>query len=169
MADARALKTLAEAFLHPEIGVTNNVEDATLFGRNYFNRPSAPDVEDVEEANERARIMEEAAALKKSVIDWTHPEIGVVTSDPFARGRNYFNRPSAPEIEEDEYADERAYALADAAALKKNVIDWTHPEIGVKQSTTDGAAFGRNYFDGYSAPEVEHVEDAAVAASFDFH
>ena len=162
--DALLLKKAAVAWLHPEIGVTNNVEDATLFGRNYFNRPSAPDVEDVEEANERARILEEAAALKKSVIDWTHPEIGVVTSDPFARGRNYFNRPSAPEIEEDEYADERAYALADAAALKKNVIDWTHPEIGVKKSTTDGAAFGRNYFHRYSAPEVEDVEDAIEAA-----
>ena len=38
MADARALKSLAEAFLKPEISVKTN----GLMGRNYYDRPSAP-------------------------------------------------------------------------------------------------------------------------------
>jgi hypothetical protein len=160
MEDAKALKAAAKMWLHPEEPV--KVVDATVFGRNYFNRASAPEVESVEEANERARVLADAKALKANVVAWTHPEIGVKTSDPFACGRNYFERASAPETEEDEYADERADALADAAALKSFAVDYRHPEVGV--ITTDGTACGRNYFNRYSAPEVEDMEDAAEYA-----
>jgi uncharacterized protein (UPF0261 family) len=156
LADALALKKAAVDYLHPEIGVKN--VDGACFGRNYFERPSAPEVEDVEEANERAQILADAAALKKSAVNYLHPEIGVSVEDATVFGRNYFNRASAPEMEEDEFADERAEILADALALKKAAIDYMHPEIGVK--TTDGACFGRNYFNRYSAPDVESLEDA---------
>ena len=158
--DARALKMAAVAYLHPEIGVS--FTDGACFGRNYFNRPSAPEVESVEEANERARVLAEAAALKKLAVDYMHPEIGVTSTDGTCFGRNYFNRPSAPETEEDEFADERAEILAEAAALKKLAIDYMHPEVGVK--TTDSTVFGRNYFNRYSAPEIEDVEVAAERA-----
>ena len=160
MEDAKALKAAAKMWLHPEEPV--KVMDATVFGRNYFNRASAPEVEDAEEANECARVLADAKALKANVVAWTHPEIGVKTSDPFACGRNYFERASAPDVEEDEYADERADALADAAALKSLALDYRHPEIGVL--TTDGTACGRNYFNRYSAPEVEDMEDAVECA-----
>jgi hypothetical protein len=160
MEDAKALKAAAKMWLHPEEPV--KVVDATVFGRNYFNRASAPEVESVEEANERARVLADAKALKANVVAWTHPEIGVKTSDPFACGRNYFERASAPETEEDEYADERADALADAAALKSLAVDYRHPEVGV--TTTDGTACGRNYFNRNSAPEVEDLDDAAECA-----
>ncbi|KAL7502376.1 hypothetical protein ACHAXN_000682 [Cyclotella atomus] len=132
----------------PLIGVST--EDATLFGRNYFSRASAPDVESVEEANERAQILSDALALKKSAIGYLHPEVGVTSSDGACFGRNYFNRASAPETGE---ADECAQILADVMALKKSAVNYLHPEIGV--TATDGACFGRNYFTRYSAPSVE--------------
>ena len=133
--------------------------DPTVFGRNYFNRPSAPETEDDEFDDERAEILEEAAALKKLAIDYMHPEAGVKTSDASLFGRNYFDRPSAPETEDVEFANERAAVLAEMAALKKLAVDYMHPEIGVT-STCGGASFGRNYFYRYSAPETEDFEVA---------
>ena len=55
---------------------------------------------------ERAEILAEAAALKKSAVDYMHPEVGVSTTDATLFGRNYFNLPSAPETDEDDDADE---------------------------------------------------------------
>jgi len=150
------LKKAAAQWLHPEVGVTESAPES--FGRNYFNRASAPETESQEEAEERARILSDAAALKKSVVDWTHPEIGVVTSDATACGRNYFTRFSAYEMEEDEYADERAECLEEAAALKKAAVDYMHPEVGV--TSCDANAFGRNYFSRYSAPTTEDADEA---------
>eukprot|EP00580_Thalassiosira_gravida_P012518 CAMPEP_0201652226 /NCGR_PEP_ID=MMETSP0493-20130528/44368_1 /ASSEMBLY_ACC=CAM_ASM_000838 /TAXON_ID=420259 /ORGANISM="Thalassiosira gravida, Strain GMp14c1" /LENGTH=364 /DNA_ID=CAMNT_0048128739 /DNA_START=34 /DNA_END=1128 /DNA_ORIENTATION=- len=141
--EAAALKKLAADYMHPEVGVITT--DATVFGRNYFSRPSAPEVEDMEEA--------EAAALKKLAADYMHPEVGVISTDGAAFGRNYFSRPSAPEVEDVEEAEERALVLAEAAALKKSAVDYMHPEVGI--TTTDGACFGRNYFNRYSASEVD--------------
>jgi len=79
-----------------------------------------------------------------------HPEIGVKTTDATLMGRNYFNRASAPETEDFEYAEERAQALADAAALKRLAVDYMHPEMGV--SSISPEVFGRNYYDRVSAP-----------------
>jgi uncharacterized Rossmann fold enzyme len=161
LGDARALKSLAVAFLHPEAPV--NTTDGAVFGRNYFNRASAPEVEDDEFADERAEVLAEAAALKKLAVDYMHPEVGVTNVDGAAFGRNYFNRASAPEVEDDDFADERAEVLAEAAALKKLAVDYMHPEVGV--TNVDGAAFGRNYFNRASAPEVEDVELANERAT----
>jgi xylose isomerase len=161
LAEAAALKQLAVDYMHPEIGVT--ATDATLFGRNYFNRPSAPDTEDAKEAEERARILAEAVSLKKSAVDYMYPEVGVISSDGACFGRNYFNRPSAPDTEDAEEAEERAVVLAEAASLKKSAVDYMHPEVGVTSS--DGACFGRNYFNRPSAPDTEEqglAEERAV-------
>jgi hypothetical protein len=140
--------------MHPEVGVTS--VDGAAFGRNYFNRASAPETEDDELADERAEVLAEAAALKKLAVDYMHPEVGVTSVDGAAFGRNYFNRASAPETEDDELADERAEVLAEAAALKKLAVDYMHPEVGV--TSVDGAAFGRNYFNRASAPDIDIVE-----------
>merc|ERR1711862_986533 len=64
-------------------------------GRNYFSRPSAPLQESFEDAEERARILEEAKQLKKLAVDYLHPELPVQTTDPSVFGRNYYDRPSA--------------------------------------------------------------------------
>jgi len=160
MEDAAALKNLAAEYLHPEIGV--KVSDGTLFGRNYFGRNSAPETEDIELANDRALVLAEAAALKMAV-DCLHPEVGVTSTDGACFGRNYFGRYSAPETEDDEFADERAVIMKEAAALKKYAVDYLHPEIGVK--VTDGTCFGRNYFGRYSAPETEDSELANERAN----
>jgi hypothetical protein len=157
LADAAALKKSVADYMHPEVGIT--ATDATEFGRNYFNRPSAPGVEDLEDAEKRARVLAEAYALKKLAVGYMHPEAGVTSTDGACFGRNYFARPSAHETEEDELADERAHVLAEAAALKKHAMDHMHPEVGV--TATDAAAFGRNYFGRYSAPEVEVPEKQA--------
>jgi len=156
LAEAAALKKLAIDYMHPEVGVT--ATDGAAFGRNYFNRYSAPKIEDMEDAEERALVLAEVAALKKLAVDYMHPEVGVTSAVGACFGRNYFNRCSAPDTEEDELADERAEILAEAAALKKLAIDYMHPEVGV--TATDGAAFGRNYFNRPSAPETEDMEDA---------
>ena len=52
MAEAAALKKLAVDYMHPEVGVTN--VDGACFGRNYFNRVSAPQAETVESRPEES-------------------------------------------------------------------------------------------------------------------
>jgi len=151
-----ALKKLAVDYMHPELSVVTS--DVTIFGRNYFTRSSAPEQETVEEAEERAQIFADAAALKKLAVDYLHPELPVVTSNAAARGRNYFSRASAPEQESVEDSVERAQILAEAASLKKLAVDHMHPELPVV--TSDSTACGRNYFGRSSAPEQESIEEA---------
>merc|ERR1712007_383575 len=104
----------------------------------------------------------DAVALKKLAVDYMHPELGVVTSDPTATARCYFDRASAPEQESIEEAEERAMALADAVALKKLAVDYMHPELGVV--TSDLTATARCYFDRASAPDQESIEEAEERA-----
>merc|ERR1711862_33921 len=102
-----------------------------------------------EEAEERARILEETKLFKKLAVDYFHPENRVVEVDPTASGRNYFSRPSA-EIEDEEESEERARVLAEAVQFKKFAVDYLHPEKSVV--TSDPCASGRNYFTRASAP-----------------
>eukprot|EP01083_Nonionella_stella_P304160 1055703_1 len=152
--DAKKLKALAVAFLHPEKPVE---VDATACARCYFDRPSAPEQEDIEETEYRRQVLEDAAALKKLAFDYAHPEVKVVSSDATATARCYFDRASAPEQESLEEADYRHQVLADAAALKKLAIDYAHPEVGVESS--DPTATARCYFDRASAPVQESLEE----------
>ena len=124
--DARQLKQLAQAFLYPERPV---VSDGCASGRNYFDRPSGFVDEDFEE--ERARILEDARALKQSAMDYLHPELSVVTTDATASGRNYFDRASAPEQETMEEVEEREQILKDLKALKEAAVQYLHPELPV--------------------------------------
>jgi len=156
LAEAAAFKILAIGYMHPEVGVTAN--GGTAFGRNFFDRPSAYEVETFEEADERALVLAEATALKKSAVDYMHPEAGVASATGACYGRDYFNRYSAPETEEHGLADERAKIFAEASALKNLATDYMHPEVGV--TVTDGAAFGRNFFNRFSAPEVEQQAES---------
>jgi hypothetical protein len=96
LADARALKNLAVAFLHPEQPVLTT--DGASKGRNFFNRPSAPEQLEDEEADEVADIMEDMAKLKKAARAYMHPEDKVVTEDATLFGRNYYVRASAHEM-----------------------------------------------------------------------
>ena len=41
-------------------------------------------------------------------------------------------------MEEDEYADERAEIMEEAAALKKAAVDYMHPEVGVTSCDANG-------------------------------
>jgi len=153
--DAAALKKLAIDYAHPELGVVTS--DPTATARCYFDRASAPEQEDSEEAEYRRQVLEDAAALKKLAVDYAHPELGVVTSDPTATARCYFDRASAPEQEDTEEADYRRQVLEDAAALKKLAVDYAHPELGVV--TTDPSVTARCYFDRASAPQQEDSEE----------
>jgi hypothetical protein len=85
--------------------------------------PRAEDAELDEGLAERLRILDDAAALKKSAADYSHPEVGVTSTDGACFGRNYFNRYSAPETEDDEFADERAEIMEETAVLKKLAAD----------------------------------------------
>jgi hypothetical protein len=158
--DAKKLKQLAVMFSHPEEPVKTT--DPCAYGRNFFSRPSAPEQESLEEAEERARILQDAQLLKKYAVDYAHPELPVVTTDPTACGRNYFDRASAPEQESLEDMEARELVLADMRALKKLAVDYLHPELPV--TTTDSYATGRNYFDRPSAPEQETFEEAEERA-----
>jgi hypothetical protein len=155
LADVAAFKKLAVDYLHPEMPVVTT--DPTVFGRNYFTRPSAPEQEDIEDEEEHEEILAEMAALKKLAVDYLHPEMPVVTTDPTVFGRNYFTRPSAPEQEDPEDADARAQVMAETMAFKKLAVDYLHPEMSV--TTTDPTVFGRNYFTRPSAPEQEDLEN----------
>ena len=152
--DARKLKQLAQAFLYPERPVVTTSE--TACARNYFNRASAPDASMEEE---RARILEDVAALKKLAVDYAHPEIPVVTTDENACGRNYFGRASAISQEE---ADERTRVLEDMLALKKRAVQYMHPELTV---VSESDVYGRNFYDRASAPVVESLQDCGGTRS----
>merc|ERR1712241_700579 len=117
-----------------------STSDPSVYGRNYFNcLSSMSEVEGNEDIEEQAQILADVRALKKSAVDYAHPEVGVTTSDPTLYGCNYFNR-----AVEDEGIEECGLILADAFALKKAAVDYTHPEVGV--STSDPSLCGRNYF-----------------------
>merc|ERR1711937_102822 len=137
--------------------------DAMSSGRNYFTRASAPEQESMEEAEERGKILEEAALLKQYADFHLHPEKPVVSSDAMSSGRNYFCRPSAPEQESMEEAEERAKVLEEAALLKQYADFHLHPEKPVVSS--DAMSSGRNYFCRPSAPlsEVPMKERASNA------
>jgi len=154
--EAALLKKYAVFHLHPELPVVSS--GLAAVGRNYFMRGSAPDQESVEDANERAKILEEAALLKKFAEFHLHPELPVVSSDPNTCGRNYFMRGSAPDQESVEDANERAKILEEVALLKEFAEFHLHPELPVVSSGL--AAVGRNYFMRGSAPDQESVEDA---------
>jgi len=129
-------KKLASGYLHPEAKVENI--DATLFGRNYFSRPDALGVSNVEEAEERATILADAASLKVEAMSYTHPEAPVVV-DPSTFGRNYFVTVS----ENDEDEEECAEILVDSNLLKEAAVAYLYPENTVK---SDPSVYGRNYF-----------------------
>ena len=156
LADVNALKKMATDYLQPELPV---VMDPTAFGRNYFTRFSAKDQEDYDAAEEQGRILEDAKALKKLAVDYLHPEKPVITSDPFATGRNYFTRPSAEVIDEEEQ-QERDLILEEMQQLKKLAVDYLHPEKPVK--TTDPFATGRNFFSRPGAFREEETEEREV-------
>jgi hypothetical protein len=156
MEDLKNLKKQAVYYMHPEHPIEN--EDPNSFGRNYFSRPSAAEQESPEDAEERARILADARTLKQSAVDFLHPELPVVISDPTACGRNYFSRPSAPEFEDENDAEERDQIMEDIRVLKEAAKNYMHPEIPVV--TSDPTACGRNYFERLSAPECLSQEEA---------
>ena len=94
LSECAALKQYAEFHLHPEKPIETT--DGTVFGRNYFMRASAPEQESLDEMEERVKILEEVAMLKQYAEFHLHPEKPVKTTDPAARGRLYYHRPSAP-------------------------------------------------------------------------
>merc|ERR1711862_391070 len=116
----------------------------------------------MEEAEERAKVLEEAALLKQYAGFHLHPEKPVVSSDAMSSGRNYFCRPSAPEQESIEEAEERAKVLEETALLKQYADFHLHPEKPVVSS--DAMSSGRNYFTRASAPEQESMEEAEERA-----
>jgi len=148
LAEANELKKMASWFLQPEKPIAI---DSTVFGRNYFSRPSAPEQEDLDDIEERELILAEVNELRM-VADWYRNPEKEVTVFATACGRNYFTRPSAP-VEEEVDAEERDEILADAAELLM-VAQWhMHPE---KPVTVYATALGRNYF---SRPSAHQEED----------
>merc|ERR1712157_245829 len=127
--------------------------DATLFGRNYFNRFDGSEVVDEEDAEERAQILADAAALKKEAVYYNCPEASVDV-DPTAFGKNFFIADSESEVDE----EERSRILSEATMLKEIAANYQHPEVKVK--TSDTTLFGRNYFNRSDATELnEEVEE----------
>ena len=93
--------SLCESIRGQNLNYRWDTSDPTLYGRNYFDRASSPEVED-EDIEERALILSEVIALKKAAVDYAHPEVGVSSSDPSVHGCNYFNRFSASEVEDED-------------------------------------------------------------------
>merc|ERR1712157_340277 len=151
LGEASMLKELATNYQHPESKVDSS--DATLFGRNYFNRFDGSEVVDEEDAEERAQILADAAALKKEAVCYNCPEASVDV-DPTAFGKNFFIADSESEVDE----EERSRILSEATMLKEIAANYQHPEVKVK--TSDTTLFGRNYFNRSDATELnEEVEE----------
>jgi len=160
IADMAALKKLARDYMHPEHPII--VTDPSATARCYFDRPSAPQAESVEETEYRAQILVDAVALKKSSVDYLHPELPVVVTDPSATARCFFDRGSAPDVESAEQIENRNEVFADLIALKKSALYYLHPKLPVV--ATDPSATARCFFDRASAPDVESVEEAESRA-----
>jgi len=126
---------------------------------------SEDDTEDEfdEEWNERNQILADAMMLKLYASFHLHPENPVITSDPYAKARNYFSRASAPEELSVEESDEQARILEEAKQLKTFASFYLHPECPVV--ATDSTACARNYFTRASAPEQVSYEDAEDRAA----
>merc|ERR1711982_106126 len=146
--EATMLKELATNYQHPEVKV--DFSDATLFGRNYFNRFDGIEEQDAEE---RVQILADAAALKKEAVYYNSPEVPVHV-DPTAFGRNFFMVDSDSEVDE----KEREQILVEATMFKELATNYQHPEVKVDSS--DATLFGRNYFNRSDATELsEEVEE----------
>jgi hypothetical protein len=152
--DTVELKKLAKAFLHPEASITT--EDPTMFGRNYFSRPAAPESLDAE----KEAIFDDLKGLKKLAIDYLHPELPVRESDPCCRGRNYFSRYASVEQESLSDTVYRSEVMGDLRAFKEVAVDFLHPERPVVAN--DPSLFARNYFGRFSAVEQESLSDSVV-------
>jgi len=155
LGEATMLKELATNFQHPEVKVDSS--DATLFGRNYFNRFDGYEVVKEEDAEERAQILANAAALKKEAVYYNCPEAPVHV-DPTAFGRNFFVADSDSEVDEEECEQ----ILGEASNLKELAANYHHPEVKVNSS--DATLFGRNYFNRFDGSEVVEEEDAEERA-----
>jgi len=147
--------------MHPEIPVA--VTDPSATARCYFDRPSAPEVECVEDAEIRAQVLADMVMMKKAAVDYMHPEIPVVITDPFATARCYFERHSAPEVESFEEAEYRTQVLADMISLKKLAADYMHPELPA--AVTDPFATARCYFDRHSADVSTFISHVSVMST----
>jgi len=97
LADCQKLALMARFYSHPEVSV--KTVHPCLRGRCYFDRPSAPEVKSVEDAEVHAQILADMANLKKLATDYMHPELPATVSDPSTMARCYFDRPSAAEVE----------------------------------------------------------------------
>jgi hypothetical protein len=138
--EAAEMKKIAEWYHMPNKPIATT--DALAGASNYFSRVSIPGCDD---DDERERILQEAAELKK-VADWHLHAYKKVAVDPSVFGRNFFSSSAPEEIVE----DESKRILEDVAELKK-VADWyLHPE---KKIEVDPAVFGRNFFS--STPEED--------------
>lgn len=157
MEEAAVLKNLAVAYMHPEAPIQT---DGTAMARCYFDRPSASERFEPDEAVERARVLEDAAALKSLAVAYMHPEAPIQV-DATASARCYFDRPSAPEFLSLEEEEERANILEQVAALKQFATHYMHPEAPID---ADSTATARCYFDRPSAPEQLSLEEAEVQA-----
>jgi len=142
LAEAAMMKKLASNYLHPEAKVQKT--DAILFGRNYFNRPDAPEIISNKEAEERAKILAEVASLKATALGYSQPNKAIDHVDPTLFGRNYVTAISADTASSADFYEERAQVLSEANALKKAAVDYAHPEVGVAPS--EPTAFARNFF-----------------------
>merc|ERR1711862_666218 len=140
LGEVALLKQYAVFHLHPEKPVVSS--DAMSSGRNYFTRASAPEQDSMEEAEERAKVLEEAALLKQYAEFHLHPEKPVASSDAMSSGRNYFTRASAPEQESMEEAEERA-SNANEHKIEEQSAEGITKQVNLQQaphkhSTKDG-------------------------------
>lgn len=152
--DMACLKKYAVHYLHPELPVA---VDAAVTARCFFDRPSAATDSLAEFEEERTLILEEARALKQNAVHFLHPELPVVTANPTATARCYFDRYSAPEQESLEMSEERTKILEDSVALKTSAKDYMHPELPV---VADPELSARCYFERFSAESFHSKEES---------
>jgi hypothetical protein len=152
LADAEALKMYAHFHMHPEEPVQTT--DAFACERNFFDRPSAPERETQEEAEEHHQILEDARQLENLV---------QLQNSGHVLAQDYFHHSDCMDEEDIDYdvminEAERKEVIEDVEALKMYAHFHLHPEEPVK--TTDAFACERNFFDRPSAPERETQEEA---------
>ena len=82
--------------------------------------------------------------LKELAVNYTHPELGVVTTNHITFDHNYISSHSTVAQKDVYDDDERSQSLVNTVFLNSLVVDSDHPELVVV--TAESITYGRNYF-----------------------
>lgn len=120
------------------------------------------------EEKEGASVLEDAMTLKKVAVDYLHPEVPVIATEPTVFGRNYFGRFSAPEqIPMDKIELQASFSTEhsddDSSESEAEISEDSNEELSEDSTSSSESELGSG--DGEESelkPDEEKEEQTAV-------